>query len=82
MLELDIFFYTEEQLALLDSDVPVPFEDCTTKKMFFINIDNIAPRIDVPKYTLISSGGEAFTCSDDYQTVKKKIEQSILLKYN
>lgn len=76
--ELEIFFVSETGEKLLELNLVGPVSVNDKRIMTFYQIDSISPWFDLEddekEYCQILSGGVDFICADDYETVKKKIE--------
>lgn len=84
IIELNIFCLKEEQIQNQDMglNAPTNFDECFTKKYFFIDISFFYSRSDRPEYTTVGSNGEEFICDENYETVRNKIVNAKLFKLN
>lgn len=74
-LELDVFYHSEDTATASNLDIPVDPLDLDTNKVTFYSIDNVQPiKIGNFNFTEISSGGDDFTCTSEYEDVKLRIE--------
>jgi hypothetical protein len=73
-LELNILFYAESNLELLQLGITTE-QDYTVDKMTFYSINGICRNTDEEgkDYTSVFSNGEDFVCTDTYENVKWKI---------
>jgi len=79
-IEVEIFFYEKEQMKMmelgLDDDIPI--EDCSIRKMLFINIAAIAPYKENDKmYTAIHCNGTDFISPEKYDDVMTQILENV-----
>lgn len=74
MIELQIFFYTEDTHALEKVGIPTSLEANELRPMMFYNIDAIAPHIDGEKeYCAVHTSGKEFICNLTFMEVKELI---------
>jgi hypothetical protein len=82
ILELEIFYLTQEQLALEETGVPVPFSDMDVKKITLYEVSYVTTRKDEPNYSIICSGGVELTCNESKEVVNQKIKDARIFKFN
>lgn len=77
MIELNIFYNTEEDSKLSSLNIDVPLSRCDIRKVTFYQINAISPFLeDGIEYCTIHSNGDSFVCTDSYIEAKNKIENN------
>lgn len=80
-IELQIFYLTEDQSALVDVGIDVQednFDNFELRDHTFYQVATIAPyryEGQFNKYSKVFSNGEFFICNLPYQELKKKLEE-------
>ena len=73
MIELDIYYNTDETSKLEELEIKVDLDDCELKKTLFITIDAVSPYEG--NRTLIYSSGDIFVCALSYKELKKILSE-------
>lgn len=81
-LDLMVFCLRDEDLKNDKIGLDTHLDNCVLRLFTFYNIDYICLDRDNPEYTCIGSGGSDFTCNEEYEVVKHKINQLNVLRLN
>lgn len=79
-ITLQVFWLTEEDMALEHIGVDVPIEKCATKEDTLYRIDWIRPYKD--SYCEVSSGPDIFLVNMSYEKVRQFIKDQMTFKFN
>jgi hypothetical protein len=76
-IELDILFHSDESFEL--NKLGIDKGDYELKKMTFFSINAIAVSKDFENkgYSVVYSNGDAFVCTDSYETLKTKLSTAL-----
>lgn len=81
-IDLEVLWLTDEQQELEAASIIIPIEDCTaTKTHTFYQISFLRKRTE-KHLCEIGSNGEDFIISESYESVKQKIKDQIIFKWN
>jgi len=80
-IDLEVLWLTDEQQELENASVSVPIEDCITKTHTFYQISFIRKRTE-KNLCEVGSNGEDFIINEPYESVKQKIKDQIIFKWN
>ncbi|MBC7845547.1 MAG: hypothetical protein H7Y10_03545 [Flavobacterium sp.] len=81
IVELNVLWQTDEQHELQKAGVDINFEECTIRVHTFYQIAFILPG-DEEGICQVASNGETFFVKESYESVKKKIDDQIIFKWN
>lgn len=80
-VDLNVLWQTDEQHELQKAGVDIDFNKCTERLHTFYSISFVRPSNDEGICTIGSNGTE-FYIRESYESVKKKIGDQIIFKWN
>ena len=76
MIELDVFFHSDESYALKSCGVDYSLDSCDTRKMTFYQINAISPYLeDGQEYSSIHTNGAEYIATIKYGELKKMLNR-------
>lgn len=82
-IDLEVLWLTDEQLAKedLEIDYEIDYDKSPTRTHTFYSIAFVR-ELDKKGYCQIGSNGDEFIVKESYQSVKQKIKDQIVFKWN
>lgn len=80
-LDLEVLWLTDELKPIQESGMEVPLQDCTTRIHTFYMIALIRPHNE-KGYCELFSNDDVFIIKESYESVKQKIKNQMIFKFN
>ena len=80
-IDLDVLWLTDELKPIQEAGIDVPLEECAIKTHTFCIIAAVRPH-DNPNYCEILCDGEVFIINEPFLSVRNKIKDQLVLKWN
>jgi hypothetical protein len=80
-LELMIIVHTDESAKLADMEIEVPVETLPTELYTFYKVEYLKP-CENPKLCVIGTNCDEFIVKESYASVKQKIKDQMVFKFN